>query len=150
MRQHETIFAEIGVCEDLKGVDASETQSSAIKSFIFKYILGEVSFDWFSVIFLSGVASGAKQQQLTRLPTYSPQHYLTKRAKSSKTVCVCVWERSGVFVSKCSQTVRVWNGITSLSAQAAFSFLSQFMNKYTCAEICVRESRECVACAYNE
>jgi hypothetical protein len=45
MRQHETIFAEIGVCEDLKGVDASETQSSAIKSFIFKYILGEVSFD---------------------------------------------------------------------------------------------------------
>jgi hypothetical protein len=39
MRQHETIFAEFsGVCKDLEGVDASEKQSSAIKSFIFKYI----------------------------------------------------------------------------------------------------------------
>lgn len=100
--------------------------------------------------FFFRVLQAAHSSNSWRVSQLIPQHYLTKRAKKAARRCVCVWERSRVFVSKCSQTLRVWIGITSLSAQAAFSFLSQFMNKYTCAEICVRESRECVACAYNE
>jgi hypothetical protein len=90
LRQHETIFAEISGCEDAEGVDASEKRSSAIKSFIFKYILGQVSVGAFSVIFLFGVAS-ALDVYLSQLIL---QHYLTKRANSSERAR----SAAGVFV----------------------------------------------------